>query len=135
MKNVLSYYYNLYSDEIRLNGENYYFKSNNENYVLFLYKNEIHKLIIYAAFIENKIVGVLAMRESHISLFFVNKNYHRQGVGRSLFKVIKEDYRGKKITVNSSPYAVNIYKKLGFAAKDHEQVTNGIRYTPMIYAN
>ena len=44
MKNVLSYYYNLYSDEIRLNGENYYFKSNNENYVLFLYKNEIHKL-------------------------------------------------------------------------------------------
>lgn len=44
MKNVLSYYYNLYSDEIRLNGENYYFKSNNENYVLFLYKNAIPKL-------------------------------------------------------------------------------------------
>ncbi len=98
-------------------------------------KAEIDKLLIYAAFIEKKIVGVLAMRENHISLFFVNKDHHRQGIGKSIFKSVKENYCNKKITVNSSPYAVNIYKKLGFVAKDHEQVTNGIRYTPMFYEN
>ncbi|MBU9737013.1 GNAT family N-acetyltransferase [Diplocloster agilis] len=33
--------------------------------------------------------------------------------------------------LNSSPYAVPIYKKLGFRNTDTEQLMNGIRYTPM----
>ena len=35
--------------------------------------------------------------------------------------------------VNSSPYAVDVYHKLGFTDTDKEQMTNGIIYTPMIY--
>jgi len=35
------------------------------------------------------------------------------------------------MTVNSSPYAVDIYRRLGFHAISEEQLTDGIRFTPM----
>ena len=35
------------------------------------------------------------------------------------------------MTVNSSPYAVPIYHKLGFKDTGSEQVVNGLRFTPM----
>ena len=40
-------------------------------------------LAVYGAFDGDKLVGVAATRNEgkHISLFFVNKNYHRQGIG------------------------------------------------------
>ena len=37
------------------------------------------------------------------------------------------------ITVNSSPYAVPVYHKLGFVDTDVEQISDGMRYTPMKY--
>ncbi|WP_460645598.1 GNAT family N-acetyltransferase [Lacrimispora brassicae] len=37
------------------------------------------------------------------------------------------------MTVNSSPYAVEIYHKLGFVDTDTEQLVNGIRFIPMEY--
>ena len=36
-----------------------------------------------------------------------------------------------EITVNSSPYAVDIYKHMGFEPVDVEQTVNGMRFTPM----
>jgi len=39
----------------------------------------------------------------------------------------------EKITVNSSPYAVKIYEKLGFVPDGNEQMVDGIRFTPMTY--
>ena len=38
-----------------------------------------------------------------------------------------------KMTVNSSPYAVPIYRRLGFRDTGAEQVVNGLRFTPMVY--
>ncbi|MCQ4640814.1 GNAT family N-acetyltransferase [Blautia coccoides] len=37
----------------------------------------------------------------------------------------------KEFTVNSSPYAVPVYHKFGFVDTDCEQLTDGMRYTPM----
>ena len=75
---------------------------------------------------------MLAMREpQHISLFFVKEAWHRQGVGRLLFDAMRRDYAAQVFTVNSSPYAVEVYRHLGFVPTDTEQLTNGIRYTPM----
>lgn len=84
---------------------------------------------------DGEILGVLAWRGgSHISMFFVDGRYHRIGIGRFLmenfFKTMRE--RGvPSVTVNSSPYAVKVYEKYGFTATGDEQVTDGIRYTPM----
>ncbi len=94
-----------------------------------------NELDIYAAFHKQEIVGVIATRNNgkHISLFFVNSAFHNKGIGRKLFDIIKKNCPGEAITVNSSPYAVPIYKRLGFVETDTEQIADGIRFTPMIF--
>ena len=69
----------------------------------------------------------------HIGGFFVRGDYHRNGIGRALFEAMKAEYEKQEFTVNSSPYAVEVYRHLGFTATDSEQLKDGIRYTPMIY--
>lgn len=91
--------------------------------------------IMIGAFKEDKIIGVLATSvRNHISLFFVEKEYHRMGIATALFeeliKKIKQE-NSIKITLNSSLYAVPFYSKIGFVATDIEKVSNGIRYIPM----
>lgn len=98
-------------------------------------KELIDGLEIYGAFKEKEIVGVIATRNdgNHIALFFVNGKFHGQGIGRKLFETIIKESTEEKITVNSSPYAVEVYKKLGFIPDSDEQLTDGLRYTPMTY--
>ncbi len=86
-------------------------------------------LSLYGAFSDDELVGVIATRSNgkHIALFFVDGKYHRQGIGKQLLKAVQTN----KMTVNSSPYAVSIYRKLGFESTDTERVVNGLRFTPM----
>ena len=101
----------------------------NEFYKTIHDENYISILTMYGAFSGEKLVGVIATRNNgrHIALFFVDGKYHRQGIGKQLFEAVRTD----KMTVNSSPYAVGIYRKLGFKAVDEEQSVNGLRFTPM----
>lgn len=88
------------------------------------------------AFDKDRIIGVVALRNySHISLLFVEENYQKQGVGKELVRIIAE-YSVNKLhqeymTVNSSPYAVDFYHKLGFEDISEEVLEDGIFYTPM----
>lgn len=91
-------------------------------------------LVFYGAYVEDQLVGVLATRgNSHIALFFVEPCFQRQGVGRALFQAAREACLLDEMTVNASPYAIEIYKKLGFHALSEEQLKDGIRFTPMKY--
>lgn len=84
--------------------------------------------------IAGELTGVIATRNStHICLLFVKKEFHRRGIGRKLFQTVKEDLKGQPITVNSSPYAIEVYHRLGFMDTDVEQTVNGMRFTPMSY--
>lgn len=38
----------------------------------------------------------------------------QKGIGRRLFELVKADNTTASITVNSSPYAVEVYRYLGF---------------------
>ncbi len=98
-------------------------------------KEAIDKLEMYGAFNNGEIAGVIATRNwgNHITLFFVDGKYHRQGIGRKLFETVIKSSKEKQITVNSSPYAVEVYKKLGFILNSNEQVADGMRFTPMTY--
>ena len=92
-------------------------------------------LTVYGAFIGERLVGTLAIREggTHISLFFVDPDWHCRGVGKVLFQRFLADSAPGTVTVNSSPYAVEIYSRLGFRPVGPERVDDGIRYTPMVY--
>ncbi len=80
----------------------------------------------------NKILGVIATKNlNHIALFFVDGKYHRQGIGKKLYEKVKDLNKDNFFTVNSSPYAHEIYKKLGFIDTDKEQCIKGLRFFPM----
>ena len=84
---------------------------------------KLSKLRFYGAFDEGVLVGTLCMRQpQHIGGFFVRADHHRRGIGRALFRRMTQDYEKQEFTVNSSPYAVEIYRHLGFTATDTEQL-------------
>lgn len=92
-------------------------------------------LTAYGAFDGDNIIGIIATRNagSHIALFFVRGDHHRQGIGKMLFEACIKDNKNQQITVHSSEYAVDVYKKLGFAQMDPLKNENGIRYIPMLF--
>lgn len=94
------------------------------------------KLFLWGCYCGSRIVGVIATRSpSHISLLFVDKQYHQKGIARTLYHTVLDHYKMSgehtAMTVNSSPYAAEIYRRLGFVDTDTEQVVNGIRFVPM----
>lgn len=93
----------------------------------------INSLVIYGAFDEARLVGVMAVKDEgkHISLFFIREEYHRKGIGRRLFDAFIEETSVPEMTVNSSTYAVPFYKSLGFEQVQEPQITNGLKYVPM----
>ena len=89
---------------------------------------------IYAAFDNEKMIGLIGMRESktHINLVFTKKEYHRKGVATAIFKyLLLDNPQLAEITLNSSPYGLPFYLKLGFIPQSEELEQDGIRYTPM----
>ncbi len=89
----------------------------------------------FGAYEGDELVGIIATRSegSHIALFFVKSEYQGKGIGRKLFEYVCGLDKKEIITVNSSPYAVDIYQHLGFVAAGVEQSVNGLRFTPMQY--
>ena len=86
----------------------------------------------YGAFDGDKIVGVIATKDgNHIALFFVDGDYHRRGIGRNLFNMVLELNKDGYFTVNSSPYAHEVYKHLDFFDTDTEQCISGLMFYPM----
>ena len=83
------------------------------------------------------IVGVLALRlANHISLFFVEESWHGKDVGTLLLKeAVRRTQKAHPdvhaITVNSSPYAVGFYEKMGFKRRGPEQYMDGMLVNPM----
>ena len=89
---------------------------------------------------QGRIVGAIEVRNcDHISLFFVDGELQRKGIGnglwrRALVSCLANRPEVAKITVHSSPNATEAYQKLGFQAEGPEQTENGIRFVPMAFA-
>lgn len=81
-----------------------------------------------------QIVGLLAVRlPTHVALLFVDEAYHRQGIAKQLFQEMLSELMPEQVTVNSSPYAVPIYERLGFQIEGNEKTVSGIRFQSMVY--
>lgn len=90
------------------------------------------------AFRDKKMVGMITLRnEMHISLLFVDRDYHRQGIGRMLIErmaaYVRDELGKNRMTVNASPYGVPFYHRVGFRDLGAERCQDGIIYTPMEY--
>lgn len=96
-------------------------------------KEKTDGLVMYGAYEGDMLVGIGATRNggSHIALLFVESTFHGRGIGRQLVRTMLRKCPKRIITVNASPFAVEIYKKMGFKATDNELISDGIRYTPM----
>ncbi len=91
---------------------------------------------LFVAYAGAKLVGMITLREeSHISLLFVDEEYHRRGIGRALVqyagRFLVNGGRASRMTVNASPYGVEFYHKLGFRDLRPQERKDGIIYTPM----
>lgn len=95
----------------------------------------LSQLRLWGGYTGGKPIGVIATRSvgTHIALFFVDGRFHRQGVGRQLFETALAACPSDTMTVNSSPYAVPVYRALGFRETAAEQNVNGLRFTPMAF--
>lgn len=121
-----------YSEE----GKNTFTAYLNDKYEEVLSDLESGQKKLWGYYIDDKIVGVIGTRDTtHISLMFVDKEYHKRGIAKELFNIvldeINNDSINRFITVNSSPYAVEVYEHLGFVKTDEQQENDGILYVPM----
>ncbi len=95
---------------------------------------EKNNIVFYGALENDRVVGVLGMRENnHIGYFYIDKEYHRRGIGKKLFKLMKSDYEKKVFTVNAMPTGVNAYSALGFEQMGELENRGGVVTTPMRY--
>lgn len=114
-----------------------------EKFRAFIYDENLKKRFeeglfqVVGAFHGSRMVGVIALRDnSHISLLFVDEDYQNAGIGGLLVKhLLVYCYRKlnqNRVTVNSSPYAVEFYHHLGFRDIGGQIDDGGIFFTPMI---
>lgn len=83
--------------------------------------NNNHKMIV--AMKGKEVVGIIEIELSYfykcgITSFYVKEKYQHKGIGKKLFsyainKCIEENKDAKYIYINSTDYALPIYKKLG----------------------
>lgn len=121
-----------------------YTKEGVKSFYDFIYDPLLEKMfllgsyLIFGAFIDGRMVGMAGIRnQNHLSLLFVEKEYHKMGIGSALvssaFQYSFQKYKERNYTVNASPYAVEFYHKMGFVDVSKEIFKDGITYTPMKY--
>ena len=89
---------------------------------------------------EGAVVGAIEVRGyGHVSLLFVDPRRQREGIGRSLLAEAMRLCEAQatcpaELTVNSSPNAVEAYRRFGFRPTADLQAKNGIKFVPMALA-
>lgn len=85
---------------------------------------------------DGRVIGAGSIRsKNHLSLLFVDEDYHRRGVGSTLMnrlcEYLKREAGERFMSVQAAPYAVAFYQKLGFRIVKPEEDISGIRVTAM----
>ena len=90
----------------------------------------------HVAEVNGLLTGVVAVRDNtHLFHLFVAEQFHRKGIARKLWQLamtecLREGNTGE-FTVNSSAYALGVYRKLGFVSQSGPKDKNGVIFYPM----
>lgn len=93
--------------------------------------------IVLIGTMDGNLAGIIKIRdETHISWLFVDKVYQERGVGRELIVkavagILERNPEATRITVNSSPFALPIYTRMGFEISGKEKCVDGMRFIPV----
>jgi predicted N-acetyltransferase YhbS len=95
---------------------------------------------VFVAIRDAQVVGCISIKNAkHVSQFFVHPEHQRQGIGRALWSAADQELClsevGQVVTVDSSFYAVPVYRRLGFVECGPATERDGFRYVPMSRAN
>ena len=82
----------------------------------------VHSLKVYAAFINDKLVGIIRIVGDGYSVIFIQDililpEYQRNGIGTALLKHVLDEYRHvyqKHLLTENSMRTIQFYKSLGF---------------------
>ncbi|MEQ9618473.1 MAG: GNAT family N-acetyltransferase [Deltaproteobacteria bacterium] len=102
-----------------------------------LAKRSLGNHITIVAETDGAIAGIIEIRgRRHISMLFVDKEFHRRGiakelVGTALERIGSGSGTPEKITVNSSTFAVPFYESLGFVQTSGPKTIHGVLHIPM----
>lgn len=84
-----------------------------------------------------RIIGAGSLRNrNHLSLLFVDGDYHHMGVGSTILirlcDYLEREMGERYMSLRAAPYAVDFYRKLGFRTIRPEEEYSGIRVTAMV---
>jgi ribosomal protein S18 acetylase RimI-like enzyme len=90
----------------------------------------------HVAEVSGMLTGVVAVRDNtHLYHLFVAERFQRVGIAKKLWQFAMKECLSKgntgEFTVNSSAYALGVYKKLGFVAQEGPKEKNGVVFYPM----
>lgn len=95
-------------------------------------RSDIH---YFVGEIQDDVVGCVAyIAPSHVMHYFLLPHYHGQGYGRQMWDFLETEilkHTPTAITVNSSFYALDIYKKFGFDVVGEVTQQWGLQFIPM----
>ena len=85
---------------------------------------------------DGAIVGAVAVRDNrHVYHLFVAEAFQGRGLARRLWHVARHacghDGNSGEFTVNSSRFAVEMYRKFGFVETGPTETKSGVTYVPM----
>lgn len=93
-----------------------------------------NQLQLWGTRVNQQLIGILAIRSAkHVALLIVDEAHHRKGIAKGMYQAMLSELSPKQLTVNSSPYAVPAYERLGFQRNGDEKTVSGIRFQPMIF--
>ena len=87
-------------------------------------------------YVDDELAGVVAVRDhAHLFHLFVAARWQGRGFGRLLWQAARKralpGNAAGVFTVNSSPFALEMYRHLGFVASAPRAEHDGIAYIPM----
>lgn len=92
--------------------------------------------VYHVAEVDGNIVGVVGVRDNrHLFHLFVSDDFHGRGFARELWRVARAACRQNghagDFTVNSSQFAVGMYRKFGFVEASPPVTVNDVTFIPM----